>query len=104
MNLQVEKKNGQLQPFDKSKVSAGLIRSGATVEEAENIATQVEAWAQTNAVNGVVKSLDLRAKILEILQTVNAAVATAFESYQKPQAVPEAATEPEVPTDQEPQA
>jgi len=96
MNLQVEKKNGQLQPFDKSKIAAGLIRSGTSVEEAENVASQVEAWAQTSAVNGVIKSLDLRAKILEVLKTVNEAVAIAFENYQKPQA--------EAPVDQQPQA
>jgi transcriptional regulator NrdR family protein len=97
MNLQVQKKDGRLQPFEKEKVAAGLIRSGASVEEAENVASQVEAWAQTNAANGVVNSLDLRAKVLEVLKTVNANVATAFESYQKPQ------PEPEVPTDSQPQ-
>lgn len=104
MNLQVEKKNGQLQPFDKSKVAAGLIRSGASVEEAENVASQVEAWAQTNGTEGVIKSLDLRAKVLEILKTVNEVVATAFESYQKPQAEPEVPAEPVVPTDPQPEA
>lgn len=105
MNLQVEKKDGRLQPFDRSKIAAGLIRSGASVEEAENIASQVETWAQTNNVNGVLKSLDLRAKVLEVLKTVNEAVAIAFENYQKPQAEPEAELPGvEEPTDQQPQA
>jgi transcriptional regulator NrdR family protein len=98
MNLQVQKKDNSLQPFDKSKVAAGLIRSGASVEEAENVASQVEAWAQTSAVDGVIKSLDLRAKVLEVLKTVNEAVAIAFENYQKP------LPEPEAPTDPQPQA
>lgn len=95
MNLQVEKKNGSLQPFDRSKIAAGLIRSGATVEEAENVASQAETWAQTNNANGIIKSLDLRAKVLEVLKTVNEAVAIAFENYQKPQA--------EVPVVEQPQ-
>lgn len=100
MNLQVEKKNGQLQAFDRSKVSAGLIRSGASVEEAENVASQVEVWAQNTAVDGIIKSLDLRAKVLEILKTVNEAVAIAFENYQKPQVEAPVVEQPQEPQEE----
>lgn len=85
MNLQVEKKDGRLQPFEKGKIVAGLMRSGASSEEAENVASQVEAWAVTNATGGVLKSLELRTKVLEILKTVNQVAAISFENYQKPQ-------------------
>lgn len=84
MELQVQKKDGSLQPFDRNKISAGLIKSGASATEAESITSQVEAWAQGAAQNGVIKSLEVRAKVLELLRGVNPTAAAAFEAYQKP--------------------
>ncbi len=95
MNIQVQKKNGAMEPFDRSKIIGGLIKSGASVEEAENVVTQVEAWVQTAAQNGIIASLELRAKILEFLKVANPIAGAAFESYQKPQ--------PEAQSDQQPQ-
>jgi transcriptional regulator NrdR family protein len=86
MNLQVQKKDGQLQPFDRNKVLGGLVKSGVSAEQAESIAIQVEAWVQVAAHNGVVQSLEIRAKVLELLKAVNPTVAASFEAYQKPQA------------------
>lgn len=88
MDLQVQKKDGTLQPFDRSKISAGVMRSGASLEEAENVTGQVEAWAQGAAQNGVVGATELRTKVLEVLKTVNPVAGTAFESYQKPSVEP----------------
>jgi transcriptional regulator NrdR family protein len=96
MDLQVQKKDGTLQPFDRSKVSAGAMRSGASIEEAENVTGQVEAWARSVAQNGVVNATELRAKVLEVLKTVNPVAGSAFETYQKPQVEPVASVvEPE---------
>ncbi len=83
-NLMVEKKNGQQEPFDKSKIINGLLKSATAEAEAQSIATQVESWAQTAAVNGVIKSLALRDKVLELLKIANPTAATAFENYRKP--------------------
>ena len=83
-SLMVEKKNGQQEPFDRNKIINGLLKSGAAQPEAENIVSQVEAWAQTAAVNGVIRSFAIRAKVLEFLHNINPTAAQAFESYQKP--------------------
>ncbi len=83
-DLMVEKKDGQTESFDRSKILNGLIKSGATPEQAEEVAAQVENWAATVAVNNTVKTVDIRVKVLEFLRGVNPAVATAFEAYQKP--------------------
>ncbi|PIU03949.1 hypothetical protein COT44_00270 [Candidatus Shapirobacteria bacterium CG08_land_8_20_14_0_20_39_18] len=97
MDLQVQKKDGTLQPFDRSKISAGVMRSGAGIEEAENVTGQVETWAQGAAQNGVVGATELRAKVLEVLKTVNPTAGTAFESYQKPVVEPvEPESQPQV--------
>lgn len=83
-NIKVQKKDGRLEDFDRSKVLAGITKSGATPEQAESITGQVEAWAQTAAVNGVIGSSQIRIKVLEVLQSVNPEAAANFRTYQKP--------------------
>ena len=84
MPLKVEKKDGTQEDFDRNKVASGIVKSGAASDVAENVASQVESWANTSAVAGVVRSSDIRAKLLELLRVSNPVVASAFEAYQKP--------------------
>lgn len=88
MPVKVQKKDGSLEDFDRSKVLNGVIKSGVTPEQAEEVARQVETWAPTTAVNGVLSSMAIRGKVLEVLRSVNPTAAAAFEAYQKPAAMP----------------
>lgn len=88
MPVKVQKKSGELEDFDRAKVLNGVMKSGATPEEAENVTAQTEAWVQTAAVNGVVQTTEVRAKVLEILRSVNPTAAASFEAYQKPTETP----------------
>lgn len=83
MPIKVEKKDGRLEDFDRNKISGGVVKSGASPEEAENIATQVETWVQSAAMDGVVQSSDIRTKVLELLQSVDPEVAASFKTYKK---------------------
>ena len=38
MLIKVRKKDGRLEDFDRNKVTGGLVKSGATPEQVENIA------------------------------------------------------------------
>ncbi len=80
----VQKKNGVLEDFDRSKIINGLVKAGASEEEAEKVATEIDAWLPTAAVDNVINSIDIRLKGLEILKVVNPDVAAQFESFQKP--------------------
>ena len=80
---QVQKKDGSLIDFDRSKIVNGVTMYGATPEQAEQVASGVEGWLPTVAVNNVVKTADIRVKVLEILKAVNPAAGATFESYQK---------------------
>lgn len=82
--FKVQKKDGRVEDFDRNKILSGLLKSGATQEEAEDVASQVEAWLPTVAVDGTVKTSDIRMKVLELLRTVNPGVAASFENYEKP--------------------
>lgn len=83
MPVKVQKKDGQLEDFDRNKVSQGIIKSGAATEQAENITAQVEVWAQTTAVNGVIGASEIRMKVLELLRSVNPEAAASYEAYRK---------------------
>jgi len=82
--FKVQKKNGQLEDFERNKIVNGLLKSGATENEAEEIATEVENWLPTVAENGIVKTADIRIKVLEVLRNINPLAADNFENYQKP--------------------
>lgn len=82
--FKVQKKDGRLEDFDRNKVLNGLVKSGATSEEAEGITGQIETWLPTVAVDDVIKTREIRDKVLELLREVNPQAADAFESYQKP--------------------
>ncbi len=84
MPIKVQKKDGQQEDFDRNKVVGGLAKSGATPDQVEEITKQVEVWVTTAAVNGVINSFEIRAKVLELLRAVNPSAITAFENYQKP--------------------
>lgn len=84
MDLQVQKKDGSLQPFDRSKILLGVVHAGATPEEAEKITGEIEVWSQTAAQNGVVNSSDIREKIVALLEGSNPTVAENFRTYLRP--------------------
>lgn len=79
----VQKKNGSLEDFDRSKIISGILGAGGSQEEAEKIAAQIESWLPTATQNNVVQSSDIRTKGLEIMKTLNPTMAASFESYKK---------------------
>ncbi len=86
--IKVEKKDGQLEDFNRNKILNGVIKSGALPETAEAVTTQVEQWAKMSAVDGVVKGLDVRSKVLEFLRQKDADSAMRYEVYKKQPATP----------------
>jgi hypothetical protein len=81
--FQVEKKDGQVVDFDKSKISSALERVGLAVAEAGTIADKVEAWASVAAEGGIIKTSAIRDKVLELITPKMAEEYKSFES-QKP--------------------
>jgi transcriptional regulator NrdR family protein len=79
----VQKKDGSLQDFDKAKIISGIVRSGATPEEAEQIIVEVETWLPTVVVEEIVSSHAIREKVLETLRAINPTAVSNFENYQK---------------------
>jgi len=83
MTLAVLKRDGTTEDWDSEKVRRSIVSSGGTTEEGESITKLIEVWAHRFAENEVVKSVDVKAKAVEIMKAVNSAFTTAYEEYQK---------------------
>lgn len=82
-NLKVQKKDGRIEDFDRSKVKNGILSSGATEEQAESATQEIERWAASTGINGIVRTPDLKAKLLEVLGGVNPDAKSSFENFKK---------------------
>jgi len=81
--LKVEKKDGRIVDFDKSTISSVLTRVGLSGEEAGAVADKVEAWAQTAAEDGVIKTSAIRGKVLELISPEMVEEYKTFESQKR---------------------
>ncbi len=81
--IQVQKRDGRLEDWDRGKVLNGVVKSGLSSEEAGGVGALIEGWAVRNAQNDVVKSEDVRNKVLEILRAVYPGAASNFEAYKR---------------------
>lgn len=82
--FKVQKKDGVQEDFDRNKIVHGVIKSGASLDEAEKVTAEIEKWLPLTAVDGVITTSDVRVKVLEILGTVNPTAASVFQNYKKP--------------------
>ena len=83
--LQIEKKDGSSQDYDRRKLLTSLIRAQATPEQAMRVSTEIETWLVSLNVQSV-KSDEIKARILQDLQKVNPDAAHAYEVYKKAEA------------------
>lgn len=81
--MKVEKRNGSLQDFDRSKLAASLVSAGATDADAQKVAVDVEAWAKAKAINDVIKSQAMRDKVITILRAQYPQVAESYGAFTK---------------------
>jgi transcriptional regulator NrdR family protein len=80
--MNVEKRDGTVEAFDRSKVVRSCASAGATPEQCEMIATGIEQW-MSNANGAPVKSTEIRDRVIEALRTESPDTASAFEAYVK---------------------
>jgi len=64
--LQVRKRNGETIPFKKEKIVRVLELAGLTPVESQNLATQLETWANSQAINGIIEARELKRQLIQI--------------------------------------
>ena len=81
--MQIKKRDGSLEEFDREKIFRGAVAAGLAEEDATPLALAVEAWAGGVAEGTVASTLEVRNKVLELLREKDSEAAARFEEYKK---------------------
>ena len=82
MAIQVIKKDGTLEDFEKDKIERVTKAAGLSQEQAKRLASDIEKWAQTSNKNQIT-TLQIRDQVLKGLNNLNQFAANAFVWYEK---------------------
>ena len=83
--VKIEKKGGEAEEYERKKILLSLIRAGTPPDQAERIVADVESWLNSQE-EVVVKSSDIRQRIINILKKINPQAAQGYKIHRKSQA------------------
>lgn len=81
--MQVEKRDGRLEEFDRAKIVRAVTAAGLSAGDAEALASEVETWATEVAEEGVISSLKIRNRVADLLQERATEAADRYQEYRK---------------------
>ena len=81
--MQVKKRDGSLEEFDREKVFRSAVAAGLSEEDATPLALEVEAWVGGVVEGTVVSTPEMRNKVLGLLRERDPEAAARFEGYRK---------------------
>ena len=81
VEVQVKKRDGRLEDFDRNKLKNSVIAAGATPEDAEDLTAKIEAWATEMAEEDIIESSAIWEKVIGILETSDPEAAESYKAY-----------------------
>lgn len=81
--IKVQKKDGTFQDWDKNKVLNSVAQVGLSPVETDAVSSLIESWVIKNATGDVIRSEDVKAKVIELLTVINPSASQAFAAYKK---------------------
>ena len=82
MKIQVIKKDGSSEDFEKGKIERVITAAGLYQEQAKKLASDIEKWAETSDKNQIT-TMQIRNQVLRELNNLNQFAANAFLWYEK---------------------
>ena len=82
MEIQVIKKDGTLEDFEKDKIERVTLAAGLSQEQAKKLASDIEKWVESLGKNQI-PTLQIRNQVLSELNHLNQFAANAFLWYEK---------------------
>lgn len=82
MQVQVVKRDGSLEDFDKSKIERVTKAAGLSEEQAKDLALKIEKWVRSTG-RKKITSLQIRDEVVPQLKQLNEFAYNAFVWYQK---------------------
>ena len=83
MDINVKKREGEVEPWSYDKLVASIGKAGVPEREAEQVAGAVQSWVLTNAESGVVSSTAVRDKVIEEMKKSYPSEADTYQAYKK---------------------
>lgn len=83
ISLKVRKRDGALEDWSFDKALTSISKTGLPIDQAENITVLLEAWLRNHAHNGIVNSVDIRDKIIELLTSQDPVARESYRDYKK---------------------
>lgn len=81
--MQVIKRSGGVQEFEFEKLVRSIVFAGGMEDDAREVASEVEVWAEAEAEDGKIKSADLRNRVIFVLNEKVPEVAEKYKAYTK---------------------
>lgn len=81
--MQVKKRDGRLEDFDRNKLKNSFIAAGVADEQAEGLTAEVETWATATAQEDVIESQAIWEKVVEILESTAPEVAASYRAHRE---------------------
>jgi hypothetical protein len=83
LNFKIRKRGGGFEPWNIEKTINSVAVAGTSMKMSEAIGKLIEAWAEKTAQDGVISSLQVRDKVVEVLTTVDEMAAEAYKAFKK---------------------
>ena len=85
VTAKIQKKDGNLENYDRTKLLLSMIRAQATPDQAEQALSQVESWLTSQQAEFITTG-DLHNKVAEVLKSFAPHAAQGYEIYRKSKA------------------
>lgn len=79
--MQVKKRDGRLEGFDREKLKRGLVAAGVEDEKVAELVDQLEDWAQEAAVDETIESQAIWEKVVEVLEGADPDAVDRYKAY-----------------------
>jgi 2-phosphoglycerate kinase len=79
--VQVRKRDGRLEDYNRQKLYQSVIAAGLSETEADSVADQITNWVQQS--DEVVSTQQIRDRVIQFLEINNPEVSEKYKSYKK---------------------
>lgn len=74
---------GGVEAFKPEKIKRGVMKAGGSAKLAADVAVKTAEWAKKTAKEGMISTVDIHRKVVELLSEKNKEVAEKFRSFVK---------------------
>jgi 2-phosphoglycerate kinase len=82
-DLKVKKRDESLESWSYDKLVTSINKSGVPIDDAERYAKEVQEWSSSNAKDGVISSVAIRDRVMEVIKNDYPAESDSYQAFKK---------------------